>query len=179
MKGMTINDAAHKWVAEMNSYPDDMIQALVDINPDDWEEVTIPLKNDRVYVLDFPDGCEDYSPEGKIENIEGDVYTVLLDDGNTVKLWANDFEVERDTYLPMWGWMWSFSDSSDKYWLEELDGIKLMSECGFRIYEHDGWGYFFGIDGAGYNFYDEHWIPAYKARGLQWHDEEKEKEAAQ
>ena len=35
-------------------------------------------------------------------------------------------------------------------------------------------GYFFGIDGAGYSFYEEHWIPLYKARGLQWHKTEGE-----
>ena len=51
-----------------------------------------------------------------------------------------------------------------------------MSECGFRIYKHEEWGCFFGIDGAGYNFYDAHWIPLYKARGLKWHDEAAEKE---
>lgn len=60
--------------------------------------------------------------------------------------------------------------------MDELDGIKKMSECGFRIYEHDEWGYFFGIDGCGYSFYDEHWIPLYKKRGLQWHDPKAEQE---
>ena len=87
---------------------------------------------------------------------------------------ADDFEVERDTYFPMWGTMWSFSEAADEYWLTEMDGIKLMSDCGFRVYESDSFGYFFGIDGAGYDFYDEHWIPLYKARGLKWHDQRTE-----
>lgn len=81
---------------------------------------------------------------------------------------------EQESYytglLPMWGMMWSFGDSCDDHWLEELNGIEIMSKCGFRIYEHDEFGYFFGIDGAGYDFYTEHWIPLYKKRGLQWHD---------
>ena len=55
------------------------------------------------------------------------------------------------------------------------DGIRVMSDCGFRIYQHEEWGYFFGIDGAGYDFYSEHWIPLYKSRGLQWHDPAAEK----
>ena len=80
-------------------------------------------------------------------------------------------ESEYDDGLPMWGTMWSFGDSADDWWLEEKDGIKVMSECGFRIYEHEEYGYFFGIDGAGYDFYEAHWIPLYKARGLKWHDE--------
>ena len=49
-----------------------------------------------------------------------------------------------------------------------------MSNLGFRIYYNEDWGYFFGIDGAGYDFYTEHWIPLYKARGLHWHKEEEE-----
>lgn len=81
---------------------------------------------------------------------------------------------EQENYytdlLPMWGTMWSFGDACDDYWLEKLNGIEIMSKCGFRIYEHDEFGYFFGIDGAGYDFYTEHWIPLYKKRGLQWHD---------
>ena len=59
--------------------------------------------------------------------------------------------------------------------LAYADGIRVMSDCGFRIYQHEEWGYFFGIDGAGYDFYSEHWIPLYKSRGLQWHDPAAEK----
>lgn len=121
------------------------------------------------------DKMDEYN-NGEIENIVGDVYLINLEDGNTVELGADDFEVERDGILPMWGWLWSFSDSADDYFMDELDGIKKMSECGFRIYEHDEWGYFFGIDGCGYSFYDEHWIPLYKKRGLQWHDPKAEQE---
>lgn len=46
-----------------------------------------------------------------------------------------------------------------------------MSEYGFRIFESGEFGYWFGIDGAGYDFYKSHWIPLYKKRGLKWHDE--------
>ena len=74
----------------------------------------------------------------------------------------------------MWGTMWSFGDSCDDWWLEEDNGIELMSQCGFRIYENEEFGYFFGIDGAGYDFYAEHWIQLYKARGLEWHETETE-----
>ena len=74
----------------------------------------------------------------------------------------------------MWGTMWSFGDTCDDYWLSDEDGIQVMSEHGFRIYEHEEFGYFFGIDGAGYNFYEHHWQPLYDARGLQWHDKEVE-----
>ena len=79
---------------------------------------------------------------------------------------------EDADYLPMWGTMWSFGNAADDYWLEEKNGLELMAECGFRIYEQEDFGYLFGIDGAGYSFMEAHWIPLYKARGLRWHREE-------
>ena len=174
--GMTISDAAHEWVREMNAYPQEMIETLMQAKPDDWHEVTKPCRRDKVRIFNMPNTGEKYDEYGKIEDIVGDIYIVKLDDGETVELKEDDFEVERNSVLPMWGWLWSFSDSADDYFMEELDGIKQMSECGFRIYEHDEWGYFFGIDGCGYSFYDEHWIPLYKKRGLQWHDPKAEQE---
>ena len=88
----------------------------------------------------------------------------------------DDFDVERDDVLPMWGTMWSFGDNVDDWWLEKNGGLQAMSNCGFRIYESEEFGYFFGIDGAGYDFYESHWEPLYKARGLQWHDPMAEEE---
>ena len=76
---------------------------------------------------------------------------------------------EYDDFLPMWGTMWTFGESLDEDWARE--NIQIMQDCGFRVYENDDFGIIFGIDGAGYNFYESHWIPLYKARGLKWHDE--------
>lgn len=163
----TIKEATEAWVHEMNAIPQGMISRLFQDHPEDWTEVTKPCKCDRVYV--FENG--DY---GEITEIEDDEYTIELDNGTEIKCNSEDFELNRDDYLPMWGTMWSFGDSCDDWWLEESDGIKLMSECGFRIYESEEFGYFFGIDGAGYDFYTEHWIPLYKARGLKWHEIETE-----
>ena len=78
-------------------------------------------------------------------------------------------ENEYDSFLPMWGTMWSFGDFLDNSWLEDERNLKAMADCGFRIYEQEDCGYIFGIDGAGYDFYEAHWIPLYKACGLQWH----------
>ena len=72
--------------------------------------------------------------------------------------------------LPMWGIMWSMGDSLDDQWLDTDEGMNAILKCGFRVFEHEDFGYFFGIDSAGYDFYKEHWIPLYKARGLKWHE---------
>jgi len=85
-----------------------------------------------------------------------------------------DEDENRPYGFPTWGTMWSFSSTLDNEWLNDEDNRKKMSECGFRIFESDEIGYFFGIDGGGYDFYEQHWIPLYKARGIKWHDEELE-----
>ena len=167
----TILDAARQWVGGFNAIPHGMIDALMRHDPDSWHEVTQMKVGDRVYVYESGDYGEITKYNTKTEK-----FTVELDNGKIVKVEKDDMEKEDDDILPMWGTLWSFNDSADDYWLSDLDGIRLMSECGFRIYEHEEWGYFFGIDGAGYDFYEAHWVPLYKARGLQWHDEAAEKE---
>ena len=164
---MNVNDATRKWVSQFDSYPKDMIEILMDARWEEWSEVTTPRKCDKVHV-DLPLTCN----KGEIEDIyEDGKYHIKLDNGSYIDAEKDDIEVKNDSRLPMWGTMWSFKNPCDEYWMESYDGIKKMSECGFRVYRNEDWGYFFGIDGAGYDFYDAHWIPAYKARGLRWHDE--------
>ena len=169
---MTIEEAARKWVGEMNAIPYGMIEKLMSIEDDDIREVTEPAIGDRAYVFNLPEEYAGNDDEGEVEDIlhEENAYIIKLDDGTSVEVCRNDFEVEYYSALPMWGTFWMFDDSTDNWWLEEDDGIKKMSECGFRIYKSEEFGYFFGIDGAGYDFYEAHWIPLYKARGLKWHD---------
>ena len=163
----TIKDAAQEWVREMNAIQRSMIEKLIENDIDSWHEVTALHSGCKVY-------CYKHNEYGYITdyNEETELYTIQLD--NDEEITATENELERNEYdtLPMWGTMWSFGDSLDDHWLDEEDGIRQMSECGFRIYNSDEFGYFFGIDGAGYDFYESHWIPLYKKRGLQWHDKE-------
>lgn len=167
-KGMAVSDAVHRWVAEFNAFPYSMIDKLMEVDVDSWHEVTTPAVGNIVMIAEGGNLLE----SGEIESYdcETETYIVEVDSGEQIKVNETDFDVEKDSRLPAWGTLWQFGDSCDDYWLKEQNGIRIMSDCGFRIYEHDEWGYFFGIDGAGYDFYSEHWIPAYKKRGLQWHD---------
>lgn len=185
---MTFDEAVSKWVNEFNSIPQGMIEMLMRTDPDAWREITLPSRGYRVYVYELPErvyvpGLLGETPDGRpyegtahrgeiTDCYDNETYRIRMDDGEYIFVKSDDFDVEYDDTLPMWGVMWQFGDSCDEYWLECLDGIRLMSECGFRIYEHDEWGYFFGIDGAGYSFKEAHWMPLYRARGLQWHDKE-------
>ena len=68
------------------------------------------------------------------------------------------------------GWMFHPEHSSDEEWIR--DNIDEVEECGFIVYDAEETGILLGIDAGGYCFYDEHWTPLYKIRGLQWHEEE-------
>lgn len=167
----TIREATEYWTREFNAIPQEMLARLMEAAPDEWAEVTTPCYGDKVYVYEIPEELDTLEHGGEIVGRdENGLWRIKLYDGNFVSAADVDFEAERDDLLPMWGTMWSFGDSCDNYWLEEEDGTRKMSECGFRIYYHEEFGYLFGIDGAGYDFYEQHWEPLYKARGLQWHD---------
>lgn len=165
---MTRREATEKWVGEFNAIPYGMIEALYKADSDSWQELTKPRIDDVVY--HYPTG-----ETGEIVDIDimSEDCVVRIGDENVLSGF-DDITVEHDSVLPMWGTLWSFGTKMDDYWLEEQNGLALMSECGFRIYEHEEFGYFFGIDGAGYDFYEQHWMPLYEARGLQWHEVEKE-----
>jgi len=138
---MTVREAAEEWVREMNAFPYAMIDKLMKADPCDWNEVTTPTPGDSVYVFNPPEDSEENYGEISSYDEENDEYVIELSDGKKVSADSSDFEVNRDDILPMWGWLWSFGDSADDYWLEELDGIRVMSECGFRRenYKKLGW----------------------------------------
>lgn len=170
MKYNTIKEATENWVKEFYAFSQDMISKIMEHEGyESFSEVTVPSIGSRVYEYDNNQYGQiiDYNPEN-------DIYTIELDNGDVCKDDCSNFEIDKDNYLPMWGTMWQFGNSCDDYWLEAEDGTRIMSNLGFRIYYNEDWGYFFGIDGCGYDFYGAHWIPLYKARGLKWHKEEKE-----
>ena len=64
--------------------------------------------------------------------------------------------------LPMWGTMWSFRDPLDEKWVR--NHLEAVKDCGFTIYDSDE-GIYLGIDGAGYDFFEHHWIPLCEKMG--------------
>lgn len=142
MKGLSINDATQKWVREFNAIPQGMIERLMQSKCEEWEELTFPSAGRRVYVFDLPENCDTLEHLGEVVaySAEIDKYRVDLDGGPSILVEPNNLELANDDPLPMWGTMWSFGDSCDDYWLENEDGIRAMSDCGFRIYHHDEWG---------------------------------------
>lgn len=70
-------------------------------------------------------------------------------------------------YPVAWGTMWTFGESLDYDWA--LKNNEILERCGVIAYYSETLGVVIGIDGAGYDFYEQHWIPLYKERGLKWH----------
>ena len=103
-------------------------------------------------------------------------YQLNLEDHEDAELDAKEEakDAARDSYydyyseVPMWGTV--FVPNWDQDWLR--DNAEEVSRLGFIVYETDEIGVYVGINGAGYDFYDAHWLPLYDLRGLQWHDEE-------
>lgn len=161
MKDEKIREATKEWVKEFNSFPIGMIEKLFTLNADDWHELTPIKKESEVWSYE-------YQELGRVtEMLEDNLIKIELSNGEEVVVEKEEVFIEENKYFPMWGYMWQFSDSCDDWWLESH--LQEMADCGFRIYESDEFGYFFGIDGAGYDFYEAHWIPLYKVRELQWH----------
>lgn len=107
---------------------------------------------DSTMVTDFPDWYETYSFRG-----------VPCEDGE---------EPDDDglCYVepPMWG---TWFEPSDSWIYEKIEDVaKEVAGLGFTLIYRDEefWG--LGIDGAGYSFYEEHWIPLYDLFGFTWHE---------
>lgn len=169
--GVTVREACKDWVRGFDAIQLSMVEKLVNGDEDSWREVTRPSEGTRVYSPEYGEG----SIAGIIKKDGHELrYEVTFDrTEGSFAMDADGFDVEESAdFLPMWGTMWQMGDRLDEEWLE--NHLQEASECGLRIYEHDEWGYFIGIDGGGYDFFEDHWVPLYRERGLQWHTEKKE-----
>ena len=163
-KYTTIREAAEAWVQGFNAIPSGVLEKL---GTEEVYEITPISRGDRVYIW----GDE----QGEVVKVRRDGKALVEMDGDRSRhlIDLDDLEAEREGWLPMWGTLWTFGDSIDEEWANgEYLGPHLqdMADCGFRIYEQEDFGLLFGIDGCGYDFYESHWIPLYKARGLKWHE---------
>ncbi|WJJ55384.1 hypothetical protein QB910_000140 [Dabrowskivirus KKP3916] len=154
-KYKTLTEAVRGWVREFNAIPQSLIE--------------------KAYPNLEDDGLQILVTERECNNCRYTEYELREVDGETVEFCSNcgkETEKEGTTEawgLPMWGTMWTFGEPSfDGTWAK--DNLEKMRECGFWVYESDELGILFGINGAGYDFYESHWIPLYKARGLNWHE---------
>ena len=167
-KKVTIKDAAMEWVRGFNAISMSAMERLFGGDRiDDISELTVASRGDRVEV-----NSSDFWGEGTVESFDKENRLAIVqmdDEEETRKVSMDDIRPLFDDFFPMWGTMWSFESSIDSDWC--LENLSKICSCGFRVYEDNIDGeIYIGIDGAGYDFYEAHWIPLYKARGLHWHN---------
>ncbi len=148
MKYTTLDEAVHAWVAEFNAIPYTLL-----------EKAYPGFEDDGVTTLVMDRYCANCGNEFGTENEDGD--TVCDRCGHGVDGWDT---LDR---WPMWSTLWTFGSRFDEEWARTH--LDEMRRCGFWVYESDELGLFFGINGAGYDFYEAHWTALYRARGLRWH----------
>lgn len=168
---MNIKEATQLWVGrDMWEIPYNVAKKLMEHSQyTDFCEITPVIKGDTVW-------SNWHQSSGKVvstqDNEDGDEIIVVDFGDEEVECERDDLSREECDSLPMWDCLWAFNDMCDKDWIDNEENRVKMAELGFRIYDSEDYGYVFGIDGAGYDFYSKHWIPLYKARGFHWHDEE-------
>lgn len=62
----------------------------------------------------------------------------------------------------------AWQESGDDDYDLAAAGWSDVGDTGIIAFDHDG-DIFLGVNGAGYSFYDSHWIPLYKALAYEWH----------
>ena len=104
------------------------------------------------------------------EDIQNEGYEVEDMDQNQIDDARS--EIENQQREVMWGTIFEAKDNTIKDWILD-DYEKIITEAGFTIIdlsrENEGeyeTGVFLGVNGMGYDFYDQHWIPLYKIFGV-------------
>ena len=69
-------------------------------------------------------------------------------------------EEEYDSYLPTGETMYFISDSFVDSFIRDYSNLSLCKELNIRVYEVKE-GLFIGIEGYGYSYFDEVWLPLY------------------
>ena len=88
--------------------------------------------------------------------------------------------VGAEFYGMMWGTMFLVNDPVDKQRIhallcpvtdeeDDLYSCQEVGQTGISAFDIDG-QLVLGINGAGYDFYEHHWIPLYEALDYSWHE---------
>lgn len=162
---MSKKEACQEWVNSFNAISQSLIGRAFKNDIDNWFELTPVTEGQDVW-------SDEYQGTYEIISIDKENKTAIIDiDGEKQETELNELTKEYEGWLPMWGTMWTFGEGIDEDWARE--NLEILAECGFRIFEDGVTGdIYIGIDGAGYDFYEMHWIPLYEARGLKWHSED-------
>lgn len=97
---------------------------------------------------------------GEIIELKEKTAIVQVEDQEDEEEWRfSEMEEEcNDWGYPMWGTLWMADTLMENFILEHMYQV---AEIGFKIYETEEGDILLGIDGAGYDFYENHWNHLY------------------
>ncbi|MBO1087132.1 hypothetical protein [Enterococcus mundtii] len=172
MKYETKTEAAKAWLAEWNQFPQWIIEKMIGENFENWMNLTPFTVGDEVRCSYDEEQLTDSTETYTILSINKEEETAKIEvDNQQVTVDLSDLErSEEKEFLPMWSTLFEMSDPCDYDWIG--NHLYDIADCGINIYKYDDGEnemYLLGIDGAGYDFYEHHWLPLYEKRGLQWH----------
>lgn len=155
-------------VDEFNMISESLLSRAFKDNIDDWVELTRYSVGDRVYLNDGQ-----YAEVLEIKLEEGKAIVKLEYTDEEKEIDIEEANQEFESIYPMWNTLFNPKDSFISSWIEKHP--YTTTACGFRIFmDNETEEIYLGIDGAGYNFYEAHWVKLYDAMGLQWHDSEED-----
>lgn len=151
------------FISRLNEFDANMIAVLMNADPRRWLEITTPLIGSRVTYYGEYRNKEPRS--GRVSQIAsapandglgGLYYVVEFDDGGTLVTSDVNLDVGFDTDFPHCDKLYQFKDGVPDY--------RLLSNLGFRVFEHQEFGIFFGFDDDDDEMtMEDYWEPLYDA----------------
>lgn len=163
-------EACRAWVAQWDNIPSALVEKAYQDSPD---EVELLAGGDKV------SDCCDAEVETQVVHTDDGLREVVcctmchqrldrhVDNDGIVREGGSHWSGSMHGWPAAWGTLFHPGETLDEDWIRS--NPEIVATCGFLVYDCDEAGILLGIDGAGYDFYASHWIPLYRARGLQWH----------
>ena len=114
---------------------------------------------------------EYYFNELKDDFAKYDTLEQLKEDVDDYESFEELMQESKDGNYPMWNTIWGIQANRSDYYLENVDRLKEIG-IGLLEFKED---YYLFIAGAGYDFYDAHWIPLF-TKFFKWIEEDCGKE---
>lgn len=129
-------------------------------NKDDLLNIMMPSDEYLVehFLSEHPDEKE-FKKEYKKSKSELCFYDWIINNNSEFDYY---YENLIEEHYPLWNYVWKCPDN---YINSSYMNVDKLFELGIGVIDHEQ-GYYLFIAEAGYDFYEEHWIPMFKEMGL-------------
>lgn len=163
---MTKKEAVERFVDQLHQIPGELIRAAYR-DDERWDEFELLASPQKACVYCGATLHEDADLDGALmwaaydgegcPECEGPMGCDCVIPQHSDLAWPAGWDT---LFRPVW--------PDDEWVRRNLDAV---AGCGFLVFDCQYCGILLAIDGAGYDFYEHHWIPLYEARGFKWENE--------